>query len=266
METLHNKGSKIMRRRRKRRPQQRGTQQRPQNTQNNKEERQEKVEQREFRLETRTENQRKYMYAMKNNVCVFCIGMAGTGKSYLSLGLAAQQLKDGIVDKIIISRPAVEAAPKSLGALPGDLDEKISPYLFPAIEHLKGFLGKDLYGKFFHEDKIQFKPLEFMRGSTFNNSIIILEEGQNATFEQLVMLITRIGRNSKIYINGDTAQTDLNMYDKGRRIDLDVMVDKIWSEDHDYNSKLNDFAVIELGSADVIRHPIIPEFLKAMAE
>jgi phosphate starvation-inducible PhoH-like protein len=258
-----------MRHRRKRQPQQKGTQQRPQTNQVQKQEenRQERpVEQKEFRLETRTENQRKYMYAMKNNVCTICIGMAGTGKSYLALGLAAQQLKEGIVDKIVIARPTVEASPKSLGALPGDLNEKISPYLFPAIEHLKGFLGKGLYAKFVNEDKIQFKPLEFMRGSTYNNSFMILEESQNCTFEQLKMFITRIGKDSKIVINGDTAQTDLNMYDKGRRIDLDLMIDRIWSEDHDYNSRLNDFAVIVLGSADVIRHPIIPEFLRAMED
>lgn len=277
METVYNKGSK-MRHRRKRQPQQKGTQQRPQNNQNNQNNQQNQnqkqnenglvrpVEQKEFRLETRTENQRKYMYAMKNNVCTICIGMAGTGKSYLALGLAAQQLKEGIVDKIVIARPTVEASPKSLGALPGDLNEKISPYLFPAIEHLKGFLGKSLYGKYVAEDKIQFKPLEFMRGSTFHNSFMVLEEAQNASFEQLKMFITRIGKDSKIVINGDTAQTDLNMYDKNRRIDLDLMIDRIYSKDDDYNSNLNDFAIIELGSADVIRHPIIPEFLRAMED
>lgn len=264
-----------MRHRRKRQPQQRGTQQRPQNEKtkqsaqgnqshqyDNRQGRE--PEQKEFRLETRTENQRKYMYAMKNNTVVFCVGMAGTGKSYLALGLAAQELKDGLIENIVIARPTVEASPKSLGALPGDLDEKISPYLFPAIEHLKGFLGKSLYGKYVAENKIQFKPLEYMRGSTFNHSFMILEEAQNATFEQLKMFITRIGKDSKIVINGDTAQNDLNMYDRNRRIDLDVMIDRLWSKDDDYNSKLNDFAIITLGSSDVIRHPIIPEFLKAM--
>lgn len=265
-----------MRHQRKRKTQHKGNQQRPQvnniKKENNLEQKQENVvekkqdEQKEFRLETRTENQRKYMYAMKNNTVTFCVGMAGTGKSYLALGLAAQSLKDGLIDKIVISRPTVEASPKSLGALPGDLDEKISPYLFPAIEHLKGFLGKSLYGKFVHEDKIQFKPLEYMRGSTFNNSFMILEEAQNATFEQLKMFITRIGKDSKIVINGDTAQNDLNIYDRGRRIDLDLMIDKIWSKTSDYNSSLNDFAVVTLGSSDVIRHPIIPEFLRAMEE
>ena len=270
-----------MRHRRKRQTQRRGTQQRPQSekikqsnqdnqdNQDNQniqyENRQEKKsEEREFRLETRTENQRKYMYAMKNNTVTFCVGMAGTGKSYLALGLAAQQLKEGLIENIVIARPTVEASPKSLGALPGDLDEKISPYLFPAIEHLKGFLGKSLYGKYVAENKIQFKPLEYMRGSTFNHSFMILEEAQNATFEQLKMFITRIGKDSKIVINGDTAQNDLNICDRTRRIDLDIMIDKIWSEDDDYNSKLNDFAVITLGSSDVIRHPIIPEFLRAM--
>ena len=264
-----------MRHRRKRQPQQRGTQQRPQNEKakqsnqgnqsyqyDNRQGRE--SEQKEFRLETRTENQRKYMYAMKNNTVVFCVGMAGTGKSYLALGLAAQELKDGLIENIVIARPTVEASPKSLGALPGDLDEKISPYLFPAIEHLKGFLGKSLYGKYVAENKIQFKPLEYMRGSTFNHSFMILEEAQNATFEQLKMFITRIGKDSKIVINGDTAQNDLNMYDINRRIDLDIMIDRLWSKDDDYNSKLNDFAIITLGSSDVIRHPIIPEFLKAM--
>lgn len=258
-----------MRHRRKRQPQQKGTQQRPQNQLKQKEERKQEervVEQKPFRLETRTENQRRYMYAMKNNTVTLCIGMAGTGKSYLALGLAAQELKEGRIDNIVIARPTVEASPKSLGALPGDIDEKISPYLYPAIEHLKMFLGKDLYGKFYHEGKIQLKALEYMRGCTFSNSFMILEEAQNASFEQLKMFITRIGKDSKIVINGDTAQTDLNMYDKGRRIDLDIMIDKIWSDDDDYNSRLNDFAVVVLGSADVIRHPIIPEFLKAMED
>jgi phosphate starvation-inducible PhoH-like protein len=211
-----------------------------------------------FRVKGKTEGQDNYIDAIDNSLITFSIGMAGTGKSYIALGLAVEMIEDGEVDSIIVARPTVETSHKGLGHLPGDIDEKLSPYVLPAVEHLKYFLGKDRYGSLYHEGKIKFEALEYMRGRTFNKSFIILEEAQNCTFEQLVMFVTRIGANSKMVINGDIAQNDLRTgHEKPY---LAQMIDKIKRTGLENEG----FAVIELTEADVIRNPIIPKFLKAM--
>lgn len=201
-----------------------------------------------------TEGQREYMRILIENDVTFVTGDAGTGKSYLALGLAAQYLVEERFDKIIIARPAVEASKKGLGFLPGQLSEKMLPYVLPAIAHLKRFLGKDLYANMVRDDRIVFETLEYMRGSTYDYSFMILEESQNADVEQLTMFITRIGKESKILINGDIEQTDLR--NKGENSDLLYVINKV--------RHLEGFGVAELTENDIVRNPLIKSFLRAM--
>lgn len=207
-------------------------------------------------LKPRTKGQDQYIRAMSENIVTFGIGPAGTGKSYCAIGLACQYLLDDKVDKIIITRPCIEAAPRSLGALPGDVDEKVAPYLLPAIEHIKRFVGFNRYMDLRNQERICIEPLEFMRGRTFDRAFIIGEEFQNATTEQIKMFITRIGTNSKIVIDGDIEQADMKRTNTLFQTDLEYVIDKI------ERSNLTDFGVIELNEADIIRHPIIGPFLR----
>lgn len=207
-------------------------------------------------LKPQTRGQADYIKTICDNTVTICTGPAGTGKSYVCLGLAAQELLSGKIDKIVIARPTIETSKKSLGALPGTLNDKLNPYLLPAIMHLKRFLGKDRYLNEFHKGNIVFAPLEYMRGSTYNYSFIILEEAQNADVEQLKMFITRIGKDSKIVINGDVEQTDL--IGKNGIIDLKYVIDKI------HKAKLEGFGIFEMTELDIVRHPIIGPFLRSM--
>ena len=159
-------------------------------------------------VEARTENQKDYIRAIVENDVIICVGPAGAGKSFVAAGISAQHLVQKRLEQIIVTRPLV-CAGKDIGSLPGELDEKIKPYLLPMEENLKHFLGRDYYGKLFNEGRIRYEPLEVMRGATFHDSYMILDEAQNCTFEQIKMFITRMGEGSKIIINGDTNQTDI---------------------------------------------------------
>ena len=160
-------------------------------------------------VEAKTENQKEYIRSIVDNDVIFCSGPSGSGKSYIAAGIAAEHLHRGDIEQVLITRPLV-CTGKELGSLPGDLLEKIAPYLLPMQENFKHFLGRAYYGMHYNEGRIKYQPLEVMRGSTFHNTYMILDEAQNCTFEQIKMFITRMGQGSKVLINGDTRQCDLS--------------------------------------------------------
>ena len=159
-------------------------------------------------ITAKTPNQKGYIRSIIENEITFCCGPAGSGKSFVAAGIAANHLHKGQVSRIIVTRPLV-CTGKDIGALPGELDEKIAPYLTPMQENLRFFLGQSYYGHYNNEGKLNYEPLEVMRGATFHDSYMILDEAQNCTFEQIKMFITRMGEDSKIIINGDINQSDI---------------------------------------------------------
>ena len=201
-------------------------------------------------VEAKTGNQKEYIRAIIENHVVFCTGPSGSGKSFVAAGIAAEHLHRGTVEQIIVTRPLV-CTGKEIGSLPGELDEKIAPYLLPMKENLKFFLGRSYYGHYDNDGRIHYKPLEVMRGATFHNSYMILDEAQNCTVEQIKMFITRMGKNSKVLINGDTNQDDL----KGRS-GLRFCIDKL--------KQINGVGVCELTYEDIQRNDIIGRVLTAL--
>ena len=162
-------------------------------------------------ITAKTINQKDYIRDIVENDVVFCTGPSGSGKSYIAAGIAANHIYRDEVEQVIVTRPLV-CAGKDIGSLPGELDEKIKPYLLPMEENLKHFLGRDYYGKLFNEGRIRYEPLEVMRGATFHAAFMILDEAQNCTLDQIKMFITRMGENSKVLINGDIRQTDIRKF------------------------------------------------------
>lgn len=160
-------------------------------------------------LEAKTENQKDYIRSIIENDVIFCSGPSGSGKSYIAAGISSDHLHRGEIEQVLVSRPLV-CTGKEIGSLPGDLLEKIAPYLLPMQENFRHFLGRAYYGMYYNEGRIKYQPLEVMRGSTFHNTYMILDEAQNCTFEQIKMFITRMGQGSKVLINGDTKQCDLS--------------------------------------------------------
>lgn len=202
------------------------------------------------RLEAKTENQKEYIRSIIENDIVFCSGPSGSGKSFIAAGIAAEHLHRADIEQIIITRPLV-CTGKDIGSLPGELGEKIAPYLLPMKENLKFFLGRSYYGHYDNDGQILYKPLEVMRGSTFHNAYMILDEAQNCTVEQIKMFITRMGKNSKVLINGDINQDDL----RGRS-GLDYCISKL--------SRVDGVGVCELGYEDIQRNDIIGRVLTAL--
>lgn len=159
-------------------------------------------------LTAKTKNQKEYIFSIVDNDITFCFGPSGTGKSFVAAGIAAEHLTQNKTSQIIVTRPLV-CAGKNLGAVPGEIGDKVKPYLKPMEENLKFFLGNERFNRLLYEDIIKFEPLELMRGASFHNSYMILDEAQNCTLDQIKMFITRIGEDSKVIINGDVKQTDL---------------------------------------------------------
>ena len=217
-----------------------------------------KIEQQEFREELKplTRGHKDYIRAISENIVTFVTGPAGCGKSYIALGLASQYLLEGRIEKIVVARPTIEASKKGLGYLPGSRIEKLEPYLIPAIEHLKRFLGKNKYALELNRGNIRFEALEYMRGLTFDHSMLLLEEAQNATTEQIKMFVSRIGKESKIIIGGDAEQSDI--YKENGATDLEYVISKI--ED----ARLDNFSYIQMTDLDIVRHPIIANFLRVL--
>jgi phosphate starvation-inducible PhoH-like protein len=201
-------------------------------------------------LTAKTENQKDYIRSIIENDIIFCTGPSGTGKSFIAAGVASEHLLRDKIETIIVTRPLV-CTGKDIGSLPGELNDKIKPYLQPMEENLRYFLGRDKFGLYYNTRRIRFEPLETMRGSTFHNSYMILDEAQNCTLEQIKMFITRMGENSKVMINGDTKQTDLY-----RGNGLLECIDKL--------SDINGIGICTLGYEDIQRNGILGAVLHAL--
>jgi phosphate starvation-inducible PhoH-like protein len=199
----------------------------------------------------KTENQKDYIRGIVENNIIFCSGPAGSGKSFISAGIASDHLHKGSIEKIIITRPLV-CTGKDIGSLPGELQEKINPYLVPMRENLKHFLGAWNYNKYYNEGRIVFEPLEMMRGRTFHDTYMILDEAQNCTFDQIKMFVTRMGQNSKVLINGDIKQTDLTRNRSG----LESCMHKL--------NNIEGVSICELDHSDIQRNDLIAKVLRVL--
>lgn len=202
-------------------------------------------------IKSKTLGQKKYVEAIKNNTITFGIGPAGTGKTYLAVAMAVKAYKNKEVSRIILTRPAVEAGEK-LGFLPGDLQNKVDPYLRPLYDALYEMFGFETYQKHVERGSIEVAPLAYMRGRTIDDSFIILDEAQNTTPEQMKMFLTRIGFNSRVIVTGDVTQIDLP---DGKKSGLKE-VEKILKD-------IDDISFCYLSDKDVVRHQLVQKIIKA---
>jgi phosphate starvation-inducible protein PhoH and related proteins len=202
-------------------------------------------------IEPYTAGQLRYIETMLKNDMSFCIGPAGTGKTYLAVAVAVSMLKKKQIRKIVLARPAVEAGER-LGFLPGDLQAKVNPYLRPLFDSLEEMMEFAQMRKFMEMDIIEVIPLAFMRGRTLNEAVVICDEAQNTTTSQMLMFLTRLGRGSKMIITGDITQTDL---EKGQ---ASGMVDAIGKLRH-----IEGIGVVELERADIVRHKLVHKIVQA---
>lgn len=203
------------------------------------------------RIRARSDNQHKYIEAIRKNDLVFGSGPAGTGKTYLAVACAVHLLKQDKVRKIMLVRPAVEAGEK-LGFLPGDIEAKVHPYLRPLLDALHDMLDFDTIRRFMETDVLEIAPLAYMRGRTLNHSVIILDEAQNTTASQMKMFLTRLGHESKMIVTGDPSQTDLNNPAQSGLVDA--------------SRRFKDVAgvnFVRLQNSDVVRHPLVQRIIEA---
>ena len=202
-------------------------------------------------IKPKTLGQRKYISAIEDNIITFGIGPAGTGKTFLAIAMAAKALKNNSVSKIILTRPAVEAG-ENLGFLPGDLQEKIDPYLRPLYDSLYNILGYDNFLRLKEKGIIEVAPLAYMRGRTLDDAFIILDEAQNATNEQMKMFLTRIGFESKAVVTGDITQIDLGRRKSSGLVSVSKILNNIKGINFNY-----------FDSSDVVRHSIVMKIIDA---
>ena len=205
-------------------------------------------------VRARTGGQKKYLDAVKDHDIVFAIGPAGTGKTYQAVAMAVSALKSKAVDRIIITRPAVEAGER-LGFLPGDLKEKVDPYLTPLYDALNDMIPRDKLKIHLDQRTIEIAPLAYMRGRTLHNSFIILDEAQNATPMQMKMFLTRLGVTSKAIITGDITQIDLPAHEKSGLIDAVNILKKV-----------DGISFVYFDETDVVRHKLVKNIIKAYAK
>ena len=202
-------------------------------------------------VKCKTLGQRTYVDAIKQNTCTFAVGPAGTGKTYLAIAMAVVAMKNKEIEHIILTRPAVEAGEK-LGFLPGDLAQKVDPYLRPLYDALHEMLGLDAYQRLVERGAIEVAPLAYMRGRTLNDAFIILDEAQNTTSEQMKMFLTRMGMGSKMVITGDVTQIDLPIGKKSGLVEaLEVL------------KGVEDIGIVRLTHRDVVRHELVQAIVKA---
>jgi len=206
------------------------------------------------RVRAMTSGQQDYLQAVRENDLTFCCGPAGTGKTYLAVAAAVAMLKRAVVRKIVLVRPAVEAGEK-LGFLPGSMQEKINPYLRPLLDALHDMMDYEYVQRFMASDVIEIIPLAFMRGRTFNDAMVILDEAQNSTRSQMLMFLTRMGHGSKMVVTGDTSQTDLEdptqsgLIDAARRL-----------------RRVNGVGFVTLSGSDIVRHSLVQRIVEAYGE
>ena len=202
-------------------------------------------------IKAKTVGQQEYMKAIMKNTVTLGVGPAGTGKTYLAVAAAVAAFRERTVNRIILTRPAVEAGER-LGFLPGDLQNKVDPYLRPLYDALYDMLGAETFQKYQERGSIEVAPLAYMRGRTLDDSFIILDEAQNTTKEQMKMFLTRLGFGSKVVITGDVTQIDLPTEKTSGLVDaLDVLAD------------VKDIAICKLTSADVVRHALVQQIINA---
>lgn len=204
------------------------------------------------RLKPRSDNQKEYIRTIAENTITFCQGLAGSGKTHIAIGMALEYLLDNKVNRIIITRPVLEAGEK-IGYLPGTAEEKLHPYLLPIIDEINYFISQAQYASLKLNNKIEVVPLGLMRGRNFHNCFIVADECQNASYEQLKMLLTRVGTQSKLVLTGDIGQSDLSRHLQGGFIDLINALDGVEGIG---NSKLE--------SSDIVRNPIIAKILSRL--
>lgn len=202
-------------------------------------------------VKPKTVGQSNYLKAIKESIITFGIGPAGTGKTYLAVAAAIEALYKQEIKRIILVRPAVEAGEK-LGFLPGDMAEKINPYLRPLFDSLNDIVNPVVIKQLITQDIIEIAPLAFMRGRTLSDSVIILDEAQNATASQLKMFLTRIGMNSRVIVTGDPSQNDLPYQTQSGLLDALQRL-----------SHIKNVSVIKLDRTDIVRHPIVQEIVEA---
>jgi phosphate starvation-inducible protein PhoH and related proteins len=202
-------------------------------------------------IRAKTAGQRAFVESIERNTLTFGIGPAGTGKTFLAVVMAVRALKNREVSRVILSRPAVEAGEK-LGFLPGDLREKVDPYLRPLYDALEEMLDGAIVARYLERGTIEVAPLAYMRGRTLNDAFVILDEAQNATSDQIKMFLTRLGAGSKMVVNGDVTQIDLpsggrsGLRDAARRL-----------------GAIDDVGAVELTDTDVVRHPLVAKIIRA---
>lgn len=202
-------------------------------------------------VKAKTPNQQKLVDAVIENDLVFAVGPAGTGKTYIAVAMAVRALKNKEVKKIIITRPAVEAG-ENLGFLPGDLQEKIDPYLRPIYDALGDMIPAEKLKHYQENNIIEIAPLAYMRGRTLNNAFVLLDEAQNTTAMQMKMFLTRMGPNSKVIVTGDQSQIDLPHRQKSGLI-----------ESYDILKNVKGIAIVELSAKDVVRHRLVKQIINA---
>jgi phosphate starvation-inducible PhoH-like protein len=205
-------------------------------------------------VRTKTAGQQRYVEAIRDHDVVFAIGPAGTGKTYLAVVMALDYLKRRLVDRIILVRPAVEAG-EQLGYLPGDLQEKINPYLRPLQDALSDLIGPGRISRYMSSGVIEASPLAYMRGRTLNNSFVILDEAQNTTVGQMKMFLTRLGFQSKVVVTGDVTQVDLRNNEKSGLVHVREIL-----------SGTEGVAFVVLDTRDVVRHPLVSRIVDAFQE
>ncbi|MEX2188818.1 MAG: PhoH family protein [Pirellulales bacterium] len=203
------------------------------------------------KIRPKTPGQARYCEAIAKHDLVFCIGPAGTGKTYLAVAMAVTALKQKRIRKIVLVRPAVEAG-ESLGFLPGDLQAKINPYQRPLLDALREMIDFEQYRRFQEQDVIEVIPLAYMRGRTLNEAFIILDEAQNTTISQMKMFLTRMGMGSKIVVSGDTTQVDLPAHQQNGLTDAMRRL-----------SHIDGFCDIRLNEADIVRHRLVQQIVRA---
>lgn len=204
------------------------------------------------KLKPKTRNQSDYIISMSENDVTFCSGPAGSGKTAVAVGLACEYILNNKIEKIVITRPVVESG-RGIGFLPGSLVEKVHPYMVPIIEEMKLYLGTETFNTMRSTNEIEICPLEYMRGRNFHNTFMILDEAQNATFEQIKMFLTRIGIGSKAIINGDLDQTDLKGDSFGGLSSCMGSLDN-----------LEGVGICRLDHSDIVRNDIIAKILKRL--